>query len=176
LIRPDSIENISYGAMIELQVLFQNPGEKDISQLIMESIALSCFETHTKKQFDSDSEEFRQFKVLVFEQDLVQMLGLYNWIDREINLSVEKWNKLFSNVRVYDKDWDNCGGDMMTKFDVLNTIRKTCSSFNLDYYRTLQLPYGLVQASSLSDATRYFIQDRIRIAVEGRMKTNRSQG
>jgi hypothetical protein len=171
--RPPNIDSISYGAMIELQVLFQNPGEKEIGELITESIQIACYESHTKNLYDSDTESFKQFKNTVSEQDLVQMLGLYNWIDREITASVKKWNKLFSDVKVEDQDWDNAGGSMLSKFDIVNSIRKICSSFNLDYYRALQLPYGLTQASSLSDATRFFIQDRMRVAIESRMKTKR---
>lgn len=171
--RPEGIELISYGAMVELQILFQNPGEKEIGELITQSIAISCFETHTKKDFDSDSKDYKEFLELVSQEDLVHMLGLYNWVDTQIKASVEKWNKLFNNVRVFDEDWDNAGGSMMEKFDVLNTIKKTCLAFNLDYFRVLQLPYGLVQANSLSDATRYFIQDKMKTAIEVRMKSKR---
>jgi hypothetical protein len=171
--RPPNVDSIAYGAMVELQVLFQNPGEKEIGELITEAIQIACYESHTKKPYDSDTNHFKQFKNTVSEQDLVQMLGLYNWIDKEISASVAKWNKLFSNVKVEDQDWDNAGGAMLSKFDIVNTIRKICTSFNLDYHRALQLPYGLTQASSLSDATRFFIQDRMRVAIESRMKSKR---
>lgn len=171
--RPESIETISYGAMVELQILFQNPGEKEIGELITDSIAISCFEFHTKKEFDSDSEAYKQFREYVEKSDLVHMLGLYNWIDKQITASSEKWDRLFKNVQVFDEDWDNAGGSSMEKFNVLNTIKKTCSAFNLDYFRVLQLPYGLVQANSLSDATRYFIQDKMKTAIETRMKSKR---
>lgn len=174
--RPTSIENISYGAMVELQTLFKNSEDKDIGELIIESISLSCFESHTKIPFDSDSKEFSKFKEHISNQDLVHMLGLFNWIDKQITASAEKWNKLFRDVMVFDPDWDNSGGAMMDKFSVLNTIKKTCSSFNLDYYKALQVPYGLVQANCLSDATKYFIQDRMRILIESRMKASRDQG
>ena len=171
--RPDSIETISYCAMVELQILFQNPGNKEIGELITESISICCFECHTKKNFDSDSEDYKAFRKLIEEEDLVHMLGLYNWIDKQITASTEKWNKLFQNVRVYDQDWDNAGGSMMDKFSVLTTVKKTCEAFNVDYYSALKLPFGLVQANSLSDATRYFIQDRMRVAIESRMKAKR---
>lgn len=173
--RPSSIDNIAYGAMVELQILFQNPGTKEIDELITDSITLSCYESHTKNPFDSDSEDFKLFKSLVSEQDLVHMMGLYNWIDKDINASLAKWNKLFSDVKVFDKDWDDAGGDLMNKFDILNTIRKSCTNFNLSYHEVLKMPYGLIQASSFSDATRYFIQDRIKTAVESRMKAEREK-
>jgi len=173
--RPDSIETISYGAMVELQILFNNSGDKEIGDLITDSISISCFEIHTKKEFDSDSEDYKSFRKFIEESDVVHMLGLYNWIDKQITDSVQKWDKLFKNVQVFDEDWDNAGGAMMEKFNVLNTIKKTCSSFNLDYYKALQLPYGLVQANSLSDATRYFIQDKMKIAIEAKMKAKRDQ-
>lgn len=171
--KPENIESISYGAMVELQLLFQNPGEREIGELITESISLCCFESHTKKDFDSDSEDYKNFRKLIGEEDLIHMLGLYNWIDSSIIASTQKWNKLFQDVRVYDQDWDNAGGQMMDKFNVLTTVKKTCEAFNMDYYSALKLPYGLVQANSLSDATRYFIQDRMKSAIESRMRALR---
>jgi hypothetical protein len=170
LIRPEKIDQLSYGAMVELQVLFQNPGDREIGELITMSIAICCYESHTKKEFDSDKDEFKRFVTHVGEQDLVHMLGLFNWIDREINASIEKWNKLFKRVEVHDQDWDNAGGSMMSNFDVLNTIKKTCSAFNVDYKGALQMSFGMVQANCLSDATRSFIQDKMRQNIEARMK------
>ena len=168
--RPTSIDSIAFGATVELQILFQSPGEREIGELMTETIALSCYESCTGKLFDSDTEDFKKFKELVANSDLEQMLGLYNWIDKNLNEAQEKWNTLFSNVRIYDQDWDNAGGKDMEKFSVLNTIKAACSDFNLDYYRVLQAPYSLIQASSLSKATQDFIQDKMRLAIEVRMK------
>lgn len=173
--RPENIDSISYGAMVELQILLQNPSSKEIGELIIDQISISCYESHTKKEFDSDSEDFQAFKTLVSNQDLVKMLGLHNWIDKQYGECVEKWNSLFKNVQVHDQDWDNAGGAMMDKFNVLNSIRKSCSAFNLDYYKALQLPYGLVQASSLSDATQNFIREKMRVSIEARMKAKQNQ-
>lgn len=170
--RPESIDLIAFGAMIELQVLFQNPGEREIGELIIETIAFSCYESHTKKPFDSETKDFETFKKLVADSDLVHMLGLYAWIDKQINASVDKWNNLFSNVKVDDKDWDNAGGNMMQKFHIINSIKKICSDFNLTYYEALKFPYALAQASALSDSTRGFIQDRMRVIIQARMKSN----
>lgn len=175
LIRPKKIDEISFGAMTELKILMQNPGDEEIGELIQKSIALTCYESHTKQKFDSDTSDFKTFETFVGEQNLVHMLGLHNWIDKELQESVIKWNRLFSQVEVHDEDWDKAGGAMMNKFDVLNTIKKTCSAFNLDYYRSIQIPFGLVQANALSDATRAFIQDKMRIAIEARMKSKRKE-
>jgi hypothetical protein len=172
--RPTSIDSIAFGATVELQILFQNPGEREIGELMTETIALSCYESCTGKLFDSDTEDFKEFRELVANSDLEQMLGLYNWIDKNLNEAQEKWNTLFSNVRIYDQDWDNAGGRDMEKFSVLNTIKAACSDFNLDYYRVLQVPYNLIQASSLSKATQDFIQDKMRIAIEARMKSKKN--
>lgn len=172
VIKPDSIDLISYGAMIELQTLLQNPGDREVGDLIIEQIAISCYESHTKQKFDSDSEEFSNFRDFISEQDIVHMLGLHNWIHNQTQESIEKWNGLFEEVRVFDKDWDNAGGAQMKKFDVLNTIRKTCEAFNVNYYEALQMPYGLTQANCLSDATRYFIHDRMKDIIQARMEEN----
>lgn len=171
--RPSTIDSIAFGATVELQILFQNPGEREIGELMMETISLSCYESHTGKLFDSDSEDFKKFRDLVSNSDLEQMIGLYNWIDKNLNEAQEKWNTLFQNVKIYDQDWDNAGGQEMDKFSVLNSIKAACADFNLDYYRVLQVPYNLIQASSLSKATQNFIQDKMRIAIEARMKSKK---
>lgn len=172
--KPDSLDSISYGAMVELQTLLQNPGSRDIDVLITEQISIACYESHTKSKFDSDSEDFKNFKTFVSNQDLVHMLGLHNWIHKQYNECTEKWNSLFKGVQVHDQDWDNAGGSNMDKFSILNSIKKACSAFNLGYHEALLLPYGLVQANSLSDATLNSIRDKIRIAVEARFRTERS--
>jgi len=177
ILRPESIDEIAFGAMVELHTLFQNPGERDITELIIETISLSCFESHTKKPFDSDSQDFKKFRILVSDSDLIHMLGLYGWIDRTVNSSVDKWNKLFLQVQVHDQDYDNAGGKMMEKFDVLNTIKNTCSDLNLDYFRAIQLPNGLVKSLSLSRATQAYVQEQMRIIIEARFKSkNQSLG
>lgn len=169
--RPDSIDLIAYGAMTELQVLFENPGEREIAELISETIALSCYESHTKNSFDSDSREFKKFLEYVSNSDLVEMLGLYNWIDAELKASKDKWDRHFTSVLVHDKDWDNAGGKMMEKFHILSTIKTTCAAFNLNYYEVLKFPYALVMTNLLSDSTKGFIQDRMRAIIESRMRT-----
>lgn len=173
--RPGKIDQLPYGAMVELQVLFQNPGDRDICELITQCIAVACYHSHTDKDFDSDKKEFQDFIKHIGEQDLVSMLGLYNWIDREINASVAKWNQLFKQVEVHDQDWDNAGGHMMSKFDVLSTIEKTCLAFNVDYKGALQMSYGLVQANNLKNSTRAFIQDKMRQNLEIKMKAKRKE-
>lgn len=168
--RPESLEIIAFGSMVELQMLFSSPGERSIEELISQMIALTCYEAHTKNKFDSDVSEFHKFRKLVLDSDLTDMLGLYGWIDNQLNLTVKKWNDLFESVKVSDKHWDSAGGSMMSKFDVLNTIRRTCSDFNVNYYEALQMPYGILQASSLSDATKSFIQDNMRSALQTEME------
>lgn len=169
--RPKNLELISYGAMTELRALTSAPGDKEIGELIIETISLACFESHTKKPFDSDSIEYSNFKKLVSESDLVHMLGLHNWLNKENNESIEKWNGLFKQLEVHDEEWDNAGGSMMDKFNILNTIKKSCSAFNLSYHEVLKLPFALIQANSLSDATTYLIRDRMRVSVEGKLRT-----
>lgn len=171
IIRPEGIDLIAFGAFVELQTLFNSPGDRDIVDLMTEAIALACYESHTKKPFDSDTDDFSKFRKLISESDLVHMLGLHRWIDKNINASIEKWNKLFSSVQVHDQDYDNAGGKLMEKFDVLNTIRNTCSDLNLDYFKVLQLPNGLVKSLSFNRATQAYVQDQMRIIIETRFKS-----
>lgn len=174
IIRPEAIDNIAFGAMVELQLLFSTPGDKEVGDLMIDMIALACFESHTKKPFDSDTEDFRSFKEELSESDLIGALGLFNWLDKAINESTELWNTVFKQVHVDNAEWDQAGGSMMDKFAMLNKVKSVCKDFNLDYYRSLQLPYNLVQSASLSNATANYIEDRMREVIESRMNQQRN--
>lgn len=172
IVRPKDLELIPYGAMVELRMLMQNPSKKEIGELIIETISIACYNSHTKsEEFDSDSDSYKEFVKLVSEQEVVSMLGLHNWIFSQNEKSIEKWNKLFTGVQVFDKDWDDAGGALMGKFDVLSTIKASCTDFNIDYKGAINLSFGLVQANTFSRMTSTFIQDKMRQTIQRRMQT-----
>lgn len=173
--KPEQIDSISLGAMIELQIMFQNPGERTLQELYLNTLSLSLFESHCQKPFDSNSQEYKEFQQLLLNTDIETIFGLFNWVTSAYDKSIEFWNKQFNQVQVSNADWDQAGGKMMEKFSILNNIKSVCQEFNLSYQQALQIEYGLSQASQLSKATLSFIEDNMRVNMESRMRFERQQ-
>lgn len=176
ILRPESINSIPFMAMIDLQALFDRGGEeKTIGNLIIETISIACFSSNNKQDYDSESIEFSNFRQQVANENIFDMLGLYNWLDQSIVESQLMWEEQFSEVEVTDKDYDNAGGRRMNKFNVLVTIKSICQDFNVPYKDALQMSYGITQANSLAKATQSHIQHLMSIAIEERMRNKRAK-
>lgn len=172
--RPSSVDEITLIAMLELQGLFDSGGEDIlIGELITHSIAIVCFSANVEGNFSVGSKEFADFKKQVSESDLIGAMGLYRWISETFSSSAEDWNRSFFEVEIKNKEYDQAGGQMLDKFNVLATIRQTCADFNVNYDDALQMPYGITQANSLYNATRNFVESRMTDIAEARMKTDR---
>jgi hypothetical protein len=175
--RPEEIDLIPFSAMVELQILFSSGGSinREMGELITDTIAYSCYSSNKEVPFDSDSDEFKSFRQEVSNTDLMQMLGLYKWVDRSIIKSQENWESLFQAVEVVDKDYEQAGGGRMSQFNIINTIKSTCTDFNIPYKEALLFPYGMTQANSLAKATQAHIQHLMSKAIEERMRAERER-
>lgn len=174
--RPKTIDIISFAAMIELNQFIENADtEKDgIETLISNVIAMACFSANVSGDFDTEDVSYQKFLNTVLNSDLVEMMGLYQWISDALNASSEYWSQRFGEVEVEDKDYMQAGGKKMNQFNVLNTIKSTATDFNISYKEALQMSYGMTQANSLSKATAAFVQNNMEKIIEARMK--REQG
>lgn len=174
--RPKTIDIISFAAMIELNQFIENADtEKDgIETLISNVIAMACFSANVSGDFDTEDVSYQKFLNTVLNSDLVEMMGLYQWISDALNASSEYWSQRFGEVEVEDKDYMQAGGKRMNQFNVLNTIKSTATDFNISYKEALQMSYGMTQANSLSKATAAFVQNNMEKIIEARMK--REQG
>lgn len=173
--KPDGVDSIPFIAMIELQQLFgSDVNEKDMGDLMIDTISLACYSANRKEDFDSESESYLEFKKYVSETNLLHAVGLYKWIEREIDKSSLDWQQRFFNVEVEDKDYEAAGGSRMNQFNVLMTIKNTCIDFNIPYKEALLMPYGMTQANSLSKATQAHVQDTMSKIIESRMRQQRT--
>lgn len=170
--RPKTIDIISFAAMIELNQFIENADtEKDgIETLISNVIAMACFSANVSGDFDTEDVSYQKFLNTVLNSDLVEMMGLYQWISDALNASSEYWSQRFGEVEVEDKDYMQAGGKRMNQFNVLNTIKSTATDFNISYKEALQMSYGMTQANSLSKATAAFVQNNMEKIIEARMK------
>jgi hypothetical protein len=173
--KPSDISLISFSAAIEIQSLFsKDNSEESIGELMAKTIAMCCFsENNYKVKFDSDSIEYKKFLEKVRNSELLSMVGLYHWIDKSFTQSDANWNKLFSDVSVPDKNYDEAGGHRMNGFKIITTIKNICRDFNVPYEESLQIPYGITQASALEAATQAHIQHLMTEIIERKMRNER---
>lgn len=174
--RPKSIDHIPFVAMLDIQSLLSNAGNNDdITDLFTELIAKSTFSSNRDEDYNSSSEEYKVFREEISNMPLLDALGLYNWIDEQLETSVQFWNKKFFEVQIDDQDFDQAGGAILNNFNVVNTIKSVCNDFNIPEDKAWQMSYAMVQTNSLAKATERFVQDRMRIQKEARMKQQRRE-
>lgn len=169
---PRSVDNISFRAMMEAQALLGNPGDRNITELMAQLIAITCFEANTHKsyKYDSDSHRFANFKNRILESSMIEMLGLYNWIIDALDRSRTFWDTKFYDVHVEDRDFELAGGSTMNNFNVILTLKGICQDFNVTIDEAWYQSYAIVQTNNLAKATQNYIQDQMRIIKEARMK------
>ena len=170
---PNNIDSISFKAMMQIQMLCSNAGKEKVGELISELIAIVCFENNCYGEFDCDSFRYKNFKNRILNKPAFDMIGLYNCIDKQLQESTKKWNKLFLAVEVEDPDYLNAGGDRMGKFNVNNTIKAICTDYNVSYHKAWFMSYGVTQANSLGKATAAHVQHLMSKIKEQRMKNQR---
>lgn len=175
--KPESIDEITFIAMMELNMLLNNKDNADrpIGELMGEVIAIVCYSKNIKHDFDIDSYSFEKFKKRVLNEPAYQMIGLYNWIDKSLKESSKIWTNLFFQVEVTDKDYAMAGGDSMKVFNVINSIRGICEDFNVTYKDAWQMQYSITQANNLSKQTSAYIQDKMAKIKEARMKAQQKK-
>lgn len=173
---PDNIDNIPFIGMMSLQTLSNNTRGKKMSELIADTIAIVCFKEEFKNiDFDIDSKEYIDLKTNILNQPFLEMLGLYNHINKMIDASKTKWEGLFQSVSIFDEDYNMAGGYKMNNFNVILTINSICNDFGLTYKEAWQMPYGVTQTNSLAKATKAHIQMELSKIKEAKMRAQRKQ-
>jgi len=173
---PKSVDFITFRAMMELQAFLSNPREGSLSDKIAKTIAIVCFSENYSGKYSSNDFRFKWFISKIKNSDLIDTMGIYNWIEEQIKESTKTWEERFMSVKVEDKDYERAGGSAMAQFNIVNTIKRLCNDFNVDYESAWQLSYNLTQTNSYGDATYNHIQDKMRQLKELKMKQNRSKG
>lgn len=173
--KPNTIDNITFRAMMELQSYFGSyTSEKDFGEFVARTIAIACYQENCEGKYDSNCQQFKEFEFKVLNSPLWQMVGLYNWIDKSLQESELEWNKRFLSVQVEDADYEQAGGHRMNQFNVLNTVKAICLDFNCSYDDAWQMSYALTQTNSYAKATANHIQDQMRQVKEAKMKKQRA--
>lgn len=171
--RPANIDYIPFRAMMELQSILGSEEDVPMQELFADIITIVCYTSNVNEHYDSECEEFKQFRQQVLDQELFGMIGMYNWINESLLESNQIWTQRFFEVELQDPDYQNSGGDRMNQFNVLSTIKALCNDFNCTYEKAWQLSYSLTQTNSYSKAVASHIQDNMRRLKEARMKASR---
>lgn len=172
---PNSVDNISFRAMMELQSLFGNyRTENDFGCFVAKIISIVCYQENNKEDYISSSESFKNFYESILEKPIWEMVGIYNWIEKNLEESSLEWTKRFMSVEVEDQDYQLAGGQRMNQFNVITTIKAICLDFNCNYDEAWQMSYALTQTNSYAKATANHIQDQMRQVKEAKMKKQRS--
>lgn len=171
--KPSNVDNITFRAMMTVQAL----GNKELSyeELVADTIAIVCFSQNVNGTFNTNTNRFNRFKNQVLNRPLLDMIGLYIIITKELNESLLTWEKRFLSVQVIDEDYDEAGGHRMSQFNIINTIKHTCVDFNATQEEAWQTLYSITQTNSYSKATYAHIQDGMRAIKERKMKAKRKR-
>lgn len=170
---PTDIDHIPLVARLTLESKISTLASGDLIDNMVYIVALSCYHETTTKPLDVNSPYFKHFKERINNEPFTTIIPIFNWIKNDLERSVNKWDALFKQVSVQDKDYDLAGGVMMGKFNVINTIRNICQQLNVDKESAWQTSYTITQTMALSDATSAFIQKRMTDIKENRMRQQR---
>lgn len=173
---PYNIDNISFRAMLELRTTLHNyDGVSDFGEHCSKVIAIACYSSNFDDDYNSLCKGFIEFENKILISPIWEMVGIYNWINKQLDESDETWNKRFLSVELEDPDYISAGGNRMDQFNVNTTIKTLCKSYNVTYKEAWQLPYVLSQTNSYSMATYNHIQDQMRIIKENKMRIEKDR-
>jgi len=169
---PDNIDSITFSAMMSIHNYISKPSES-LSESIATVVTMVCYSEKYRGDFEVGGYRFDSFKKQIMNSPALDVMGLYNRINKQLDDSNTFWEKLFLEVNTTDEDYDNAEGYRMKSFNVINTIKNICNDFNYTEKQAWQVPYALTQTNSLSKATQSYVQDRMRSIKEDRMKSQR---
>jgi hypothetical protein len=172
---PSNIDNITFRAMIELQSTMGNAHkDSNVVDLMSSVIAITCYsENINDKLYDSECDEFIEFKETILNEPMEHMIGLYNYIVKTTQASQLDWKKRFMSVEISSEDMRQAGVNALQQFSVLNTIKTLCTDFNCNYDEAWQMGYGITQTNSYAKATYDHVHENLRILKEHKMKAQR---
>ena len=173
---PLTIDFISFRAMMELTAVVNQGIVTNLSDLMAHTIAIACYSENFEGDYDSELESWKTFRESLLDEPLEDMLGLYKWIDAQLQSSQLLWEERFLSVEVEEEDYERVNGPQkMAQFNVINTVKSLCHDFNITYDRAWQMSYAISQTNSYSKATYGYIQDEMRQLKELRMKMERDK-
>lgn len=170
---PKSIDNISFQARLEIGTVREKRGS--LQEQIIDTVTIATFEETFNRSFDSDSPLFIKYRKSISERTLIEVMYAYNIIETAIVESNKLWNDLFKKVSVIDPDYEKVGGPgVLSRFSLLNTVKKTIADFGVSYKEAFLQPYVLIQTNQWEAACKSFIQHLMTESKERDMRSKRN--
>ncbi len=169
-----NIDDLPYIAYLELQATLSGNHDFENIDLVANVVAKACFKEYFKNDYDSLGNHYKTMVDIVLETDIESVFGLYNKIIKDVTDSNSYWEEKFVQVMVDDPDYDQANQGIMSQFNIIETLKSLCSDFNCTLNEAWQFTYSTVQTNNLSKSSRNFVQDRLRLIKEEKMKANRS--
>lgn len=174
--KPNSINDISYLAMLDLQRLINQDSDCDISEHMAKIISIATHDLNRSTKYHEDSSLSNEmFQKVLLEQPMFDMIALYNWILKDLEKTSKDWQKLFMSVEVIDKDLEAVGGSSLSQFNVINTIKSNCEDFNVSEKDAWGVSYNLTMTNNYSKAYVTYLQEQIRIKKESEIEAKRKK-
>ena len=168
---PQTVDSISYLAMLNLQQAVSEEDEISYSNKIAKVIAIATFETNNSSNYMPDSNSYNNYERVILNQSLFDMIALYSWILEDVKKTSKDWTDRFFSVEVIDKDYDKHGGAGMSQFNVVNTVIGICSNFNVSEKDAWHISYSLVMSNNYSKAYSNWIQKNIQVSKEAEIRS-----
>lgn len=171
--KPATIDSICYFAMLNLKSILESVSDLSMSEHMAKVIAISTFESNRFSKYNPESLSFKNHEEIIMNANMFDMIALYNWVREDVQKTSKNWDQLFFSVEVVDKDLQNAGGEGLSQFNVINTIKGLCSDFNVNDEEAVHRSYHTVMTNSYSKAYSTFVQENIRVKKEAEYAQNK---
>lgn len=170
LIVPSNVDSLTFQGRLDIGNL-----KGSYSERVAGTIAICTFETTHKVKYKK-SALFEKYREHIMGKPLVEMVGLYNDILKKLNESNTKWEKMFMQVSVEDKHYDEANGSMwIGRFNLLKTQKKIFVDFGEGLKTAFDLPYDLIQWNNLESASQSYVHELMSKSKEREMRMKRGR-
>ena len=165
---PTNIDSLSFQSRLDVGNI-----KGSYSQKVVDTIAICTCETTHKVKYKKGS-LFERYREHLLDRPLVEMVGVYNDILKKLNDSNTKWEKMFMQVSVMDKHYDEANGSMwLGRFNLLKTQKKIFVDFGEGLKTAFDLPYDLIQWNNLESASQSYVHELMSKSKEREMRMKR---
>ena len=165
---PSNIDSLSFQSRLDIGNV-----KGSYSQRVADTIAICTYETTHKVKYKRGA-LLDRYREHIMSLPLVKMVGVYNHLLEKLNDSNMKWEKMFMQVSVMDKHYDEANGSMwLGRFNLLKTQKKIFVDFGEGLNTAFDLPYNLVQWNNLESASQSYVHELMSKSKEREMRMKR---
>ena len=107
IVKPGNIDAISYLAMLDLIGEKSKGYDESLALHIASVNAIATYEENKISKYSIASKSFESYRDSLLDQNMFDMIGLFNWVTESLSVSSKNWNERFMSVEVRDKYLDS---------------------------------------------------------------------